>query len=61
MELTDTQKQSHRKWDKANMADVSCRVTKKKKEEFRRACERANVSMYSVLLKAIDEFIEKER
>lgn len=61
MESSEAQKLSRRKWDKANMADISCRVPKAKKEEFRKACEKAGVSMHSVLLKAIDEFIRKER
>lgn len=57
MPVSESQKQAAIKWDKANMINVCCRVTRKKKEAFQQACERLGTTMNAVLLRAVDEVI----
>ena len=57
MPKTDAQ----RKWDKKNLTVVTCRLSKAKKKEFADACAKFGVAMNSVLLKAVNETIEKSR
>jgi len=57
MEYTDARKRTNVKWDKANMVNVSCRMSKQKKERFRTACDKLGTTMYAELLKTVDRII----
>lgn len=57
MPVSESQRQAAVKWDKANMVNVCCRLTRKKKEVFQRACEQLGTTMNAVFMKAVDETI----
>ena len=56
---TEAQKRARDKWNKENMTVIVCNVTKKKKEEFKAACERAETTPNAVLVAAINSFLEE--
>ena len=59
MPSTEAQKLARRKWDKENMTQVACRLTKKKATVFKEACQKIGISPNRVLLNAIDQTIEE--
>ena len=54
---SEAQKRARDKWDRENMTVLTCKVTKRKADEFAAACLRAGVSKSSVITKAVDNFI----
>lgn len=54
---SEAQKRARDKWDRENMTVLTCKVTKRKADEFAAACKRAGVSKSSVIVKAVDNFI----
>lgn len=48
-----------RKWDKENMTALSCRVAKKKAEEFRQACKKLGLVPNALFLEVVNKTIEK--
>ena len=56
---SEAQKRARDKWDRENMTVLTCKVTKRKADEFTAACQRADVSKSSVIVKAVDNFISE--
>ena len=56
---TEAQKRARDKWNKENMTVQVCNITKKKKDEFKAACERAGTTPNAVLVAAINKFLEE--
>ena len=54
---SEAQKRARDKWDRENMTVLTCKVTKRKADEFAAAFQRAGVSKSSVIVKAVDNFI----
>lgn len=50
---------AQKKWDKANMTVVGCRITKAKAQEFRDACAALGLVPNQILKQAVDETIKK--
>lgn len=59
MPVSESRKNANVKWDKENMTTLSCRVTKKKAEEFKVACRKLDTVPNRVLMKAINDTIEE--
>lgn len=59
MTVPESQKAAAVKWDKENMTNIACRVTKKKAKKFRLACQKNETNPNAVLLAYINEYIEK--
>lgn len=59
MSISESRKNANRKWDKENMTQVACRLTKKKAALFKEACQKIGTVPNRVLLNAIDETIKK--
>ena len=59
MPISEARKQANRKWDKENMTQIACRLTKKKATVFKEACQEIGISQNRVLLNAIDQTIEE--
>ena len=59
MSISESRKNANRKWDKENMTQVACRLTKKKAALFKEACQKMGTVPNRVLLNAIDETIKK--
>lgn len=56
---SESQKTASAKWNKKNLTTIGCRITKKKKSQFQKACVSLNKTMHSVLMEAVDETIKK--
>lgn len=54
-------REAQKRWDKDNMATVTCRITKKKFEEFKAACEALGTTRNAVILNAINRIIEESK
>ena len=50
---------AQKKWDKANMTVVGCRITKTKAQEFKDACAALGIVPNQVIKQAIEETIKK--
>lgn len=48
-----------REWDREHLTVVGCRIKKDKAEVFRQACKQLGTVPNQVLMKAVDETIEK--
>lgn len=59
MPISDAQKVASAKWDRQNMTTIGCRITKQKAAQFKEACQKLDTVPNRVLLKAIDDTIEK--
>lgn len=59
MSVPPSQKNAAVKWDKENMTNIACRVTKEKAKKFRLACQKNDTNPNAVLLAYINEYIEK--
>lgn len=57
--VSDARRAANTKWDRENMVTIACRVTKKRAEEFKEACDKLGVTRYSVLLQAIARVIDE--
>ena len=58
MSVSRSQKTAAVKWDKQNMTNISCRVTKEKAQQFKAACKLHGTNPNAVLLAYINEFIK---
>ena len=56
---TAAQKVARDKWDRQNMKNVACKVTKEKAARFKLACEKLCTTRNAVLSRAIDETIKR--
>lgn len=56
---TAAQKAARDKWDRQNMKNVACKVTKEKADRFKLACEKLGTTRNAVLSRAIDETIKQ--
>lgn len=56
--VSDAQKAASRKWDKANMVRLSCKVTKEKAMKFKMICEERGTNTNAVLLAYVNAFIK---
>ena len=56
---SEAQKAARDKWDRENMARVSCKITKVKAERFLACCTIMGTTRNAVLAQAIDNFIKK--
>ena len=54
-----SQKDATARWDKAHMTTISCRATRERAERFKAACQKLETVPNAVLLKAINDTIEK--
>ena len=59
MSISDSQKAAAVKWDKENMTNIACRVTKEKAKKFRLACQKNNSNPNAVLLAYINNYIKE--
>lgn len=59
MVVSNSQKEASAKWDKSHMTNLACRVTREKAEKFKTACQRLGTVPNAVLLKAVNDTIEK--
>ena len=59
MPISEARKLANRKWDKENMTQIACRLTKKKATLFKEACQEIGIVPNRVLLNAIDRTIEE--
>lgn len=59
MSISDSKKMANVKWDKTNMTNLACRVTRDKATQFKEACTKLETNPNAVLLKAVNETIEK--
>lgn len=58
MTISDARKAANAKWDKANMVNLSCRVTKDKAMKFKKICEERGTNTNAVLLSYVNAFIK---
>ncbi len=59
MAVSESQKKSSAKWDKANMSVLACKVPKEKAEAFRDYCADQGKSVHAVLLEYVNRCIER--
>ena len=59
--ISDAKKKSNYKWNSENMKSVTCYIRRDIAEEFKRLCQANGESMYSVLKRMIEEYIEMNR
>lgn len=57
---TESQKLARKRWDKENMAMLSCRVTKETANKFKSICTRNGITVNAALLKFVKSTIEAE-
>lgn len=57
--METARKRANVKWDKANMATLTCRVTKEKAQRFKDACDRLGTNRNAEFLKTINRIIEE--
>ena len=57
--ISEAQKAARNKWDRENMAVITCKITKAKAERFLASCTIMGTTRNAVLAKAIDDFIKK--
>lgn len=50
-------REAQKRWDKDNMVTITCRITKRKADEFKAACESLGTTRNAVLLNAINRII----
>lgn len=55
------ERESQKRWDRENMITISCRLTRKKAEEFKKACDQLNTKRNTVLLNAINRVIAEAK
>ena len=60
MPISDARKRANDKWNKANMAVISCKVNKETALKFKTACQKNDVTPNSVLRRFIAEYISEE-
>ena len=61
MSVSDSQKAAAVKWDKENMTNVACRVTREKAKAFRLSCQQNGTNPNAVLLAYINKYIEETK
>lgn len=52
---------SNNRWDAENMAVLGCKVKRDRAEAFKAACKKAGTTPNAVFIKAIDEFMDREK
>ena len=52
---------SNNRWDADNMTVLGCKVKRDKADAFRSACKESGTTPNAVFIKAIDDFMAKER
>lgn len=57
--VSNAKREANVRWDKENMTILGCRVTRTKAEKFKAACRAMDTTPNAVLLKAVDEVIER--
>lgn len=57
MPISQAQKVARNKWDRENMTQIGCRLTKEKAAKFKEACRLLDTVPNRVLLKAVDDTI----
>lgn len=55
------ERESQKRWDRENMITISCRLTRKKAEEFKNACDQLGTKRNTVLLNAINRVIAEAK
>jgi Rod binding domain-containing protein len=58
MPISQAQKKAKSKWDKENMTQISCRLTKEKAAKFKQACQILDTVPNRVMLKAVSDTIQ---
>ena len=54
-------REAQKRWDKDNMVTITCRITKRKADEFKAACDSLGTTRNAVLLNAINRILQRER
>lgn len=54
-------REAQKRWDKDNMVTITCRVTKRKADDFKAACDSLGTTRNAVLIKAINRTIEESK
>ena len=57
--VSNAKREANVRWDKENMTILGCRVTRAKAEKFKAACCEMGTTPNAVLLKTVDEVIER--
>lgn len=57
--LTQAKAAANRKWDKANMVNLCCRVRKDYAERVRQACQDRGDTVNAVIKEALDRYLEQ--
>lgn len=57
MPVPESKKKANISWDKKNMTNLACRVTREKAELFHKACKAAGTNSNAVLLETVNRFI----
>lgn len=60
MAVSEARKKANDKWDKANMAYVTCKVKKEQAEQFRDYCERIGKTPNAVIKEYVISCIKQE-
>lgn len=60
-EISDEEKEYRKQWNEDNRTTLCITINKKDKLDFKEACEKLNVTQYSVIKKTVDETIKKAK
>lgn len=58
MPLSDAKKKANKKWDAANMTNLSIKVRRSYAEQIKEKCSAAGTTPSAIMRKAIDDFME---
>lgn len=57
--ITKAKAEANRRWDKANMVNLCCRVRRDYADRVRQACQDRGDSVNAVLKEALDRYLEQ--
>ena len=61
MPLSDARKRANRKWDQANLTNISIKIKKTYYEQVKQAAAAAGTTPAAIMRKAIDDFMQDHK
>lgn len=58
--ISEARKSSNRRWDKANITTLCCRIRADKAAAFKEACARRGTNPNAVFLARVEEILEED-
>lgn len=59
MPVSEAKKAANKKWDKANMVTVGCKITRKQSDQLKSACQKLGITQNYVFRTAVQRTIQE--